>query len=51
MSLGKIQREKAATAAAKIGQFIQETQRQIEDVVPLPWLATEVDLEQRQIEY
>jgi len=50
-SLGQIQREKAATAATRIGQFIEETQRQIEDVVPPPWLAAEVDLQQRESDY
>jgi signal transduction histidine kinase len=50
-SVGQIQREKAATAATKIGQFIDETQREIVDVIPPPWLADTVDLAQREIDY
>ena len=50
-ALGRIQREKAATARTRIEQFIRETERQIGWTLQPPFLAAGVSPEQRSNDY
>src|SRR5262245_9252295 len=47
-SLVRIQREQAAAAAAKIGQFVKEIESQIGWTTQLPW--SELTIEQRRFD-
>jgi signal transduction histidine kinase len=48
---GRVQREKAALAAAGIEHFLRETEHQIASVIPPPGLAASYTIEQRQADY
>jgi signal transduction histidine kinase/AmiR/NasT family two-component response regulator len=50
-ALGRIQREKAATAAARIAAFVNETERQVESVLPPIGVGGTLSLDRRRDDY
>src|SRR5262252_1336958 len=50
VTLARIQRQKAATAAAQIGQFIQDVERQMGWTLKPPWIRS-LPLDRRSIDY